>query len=639
MLKHATQLLVLLLIVSLVSVIVISTILYVYQINSQREQLSIILESISQIGSDNISKWLDERKTNVQNLAEAKLFIDTATNLKNPELSSQEIFQKRLEVEKLSIYVHNSWHWLEGLKISDPNTGETTFEFGDAPTANLKEQQHFIDALNGNIALSEIYSSKEPIINEFEEYEKDVPTLLISAPIYSDVGLEGVLTARVNPFKIDTGVKKYVTDFHSGDAFMVNSDGFLLSRSAFPQDIVNFVERRPELELRVFDPVNQDFTKLFQNADKNKVTTIVDGYNGYRGIPVIGSINPVQDTDWFFIFEIDEAEAYQDFVVIQIIVGYSLAILVIVVFITASHFAKTFSRPIISLKESAEQITSGNLDSPIKTKGSYEISKLSESMEQMRQSVKKSIETEKDLAVAQQQIEMEEKMAKEKEEYAAMITHDLKQPLVPIKGNAALLKDPSMGELNEMQKESVDEIQAGAVHIGNMIETLLTSFKLGAEALEFTIEKLSTKEILDGIMVEQFPVMKPKNIEYVNSSKDDFTISGDKRRVKEVLTNLILNAVDFVPDQGGRIEIGSKDEGKFVQFFVKDNGIGIPKDKQAKLFEKYFQVNTTQSRNYGGTGLGLTICHELVTGMKGKIWLESDEGKGSTFFFTIPKTE
>jgi len=131
--------------------------------------------------------------------------------------------------------------------------------------------------------------------------------------------------------------------------------------------------------------------------------------------------------------------------------------------------------------------------------------------------------------------------------------------------------------------------------------------------------------------------MAEKNIEYVKSSQDNFTIAADKKRIKEIFINLVQNAVDFVADQGGRIEIGSKDDGEFIQFHVKDNGTGMPKDQQEKLFTKYFQVKTSQARRYGGTGLGLAICKELVEGMKGKIWLESEEEKGTTFFFTIPK--
>ncbi len=626
-LKHATQLLILFLIVSLFSVAIISAIFYVSQINSQREQLTIILESISQIGSDNISKWLDERKINVQNLAEARLFTTSVKDLGNPELSSQEIFQSRLELERFSIYAHNSWYWLEGLKISDPNNGEMIFEFRDAPTANLREQQHFINALNGNIGLSEIYSSEEPIINEFGEYEKDVPTLLISAPIYSDVGLEGVLTARVNVFKIDTGVIEYVTDFHSGDAFMVNSDGLLLSRSAFPQDIVNFVERRPELELRVFDPKNQELTKLFQSADKNKPITIVDGYNDYRGTPVIGSINQIQDTDWFFIFEIDEAEAYQEFVVLQILVGYTLSIIAIVVFGTSLHFSKTFARPIIDLKESAEEISSGNLDSPIKAKGSYEIVKLSESMEQMRKTIKNQIEELKEIDIA-------------KTEFLNMISHEFKNPLIPIIGFSQALQKPKLfGEVNSKQLDSLKKISTNAERLHSMIIELLDIQNLELGTMEFDYGKFKVDELMREVCKKFESKIIERKIQLVNTTQDSIVIQSDELRIKQVLSHLIDNALDFVPKENGKIEICAQEVDDSVSFFVKDNGVGIPKEKQKNLFKKFYQVSQGHTREHGGVGLGISICKGIITKLSGKIWLESEVGKGTTFYFTIPKAE
>jgi signal transduction histidine kinase len=217
-----------------------------------------------------------------------------------------------------------------------------------------------------------------------------------------------------------------------------------------------------------------------------------------------------------------------------------------------------------------------------------------------------------------------------------MITHDLKQPLVPIQGNAEMLSNPKMGQLNEMQTECVNEIQAQASLQLSMIENLISAQKLGAGSMKYDIEELSTKNILKECIKAHSPIMTDKHIEYFDSSTIDIKIIGDKRRLSESLTNIIQNAHDFVPENG-KIEIGVTDGEKQVTFFCKDNGEGIPKDKQDRLFKKYGQVESTAARKFGGTGLGLAVSQQLVEGMGGKIWLESDVGKGTTFFFTIPK--
>ncbi len=229
-------------------------------------------------------------------------------------------------------------------------------------------------------------------------------------------------------------------------------------------------------------------------------------------------------------------------------------------------------------------------------------------------------------------------LQKEKEEFVAMITHDLKQPLVPIQGNAQMLLNPKMGELNEMQIDSVNEIIGNASQQLSMIENLVSAQKLGLGAMKFDTEELSSKALLTDCIKTHSPIMSGKHIEYFDSSTEDLKIKGDRRRILESFTNLIQNAHDFVPENG-KIEIGVNDGDKEVTFFVKDDGEGIPKEKQDKLFKKYGQVETTAKRKFGGTGLGLAVSKELIEGMGGRIWLESEAGKGTTFFFTIPKFE
>ena len=227
---------------------------------------------------------------------------------------------------------------------------------------------------------------------------------------------------------------------------------------------------------------------------------------------------------------------------------------------------------------------------------------------------------------------------KEKEEFVAMITHDLKQPLVPIQGNAEMLTNPKMGQLNEMQMECVNAIRAQASLQLSMIENLISAQKLGSGSMKYDIEELSTKNILNDCIKTHSPIMTDKHIEYFDSSTIDVKIMADRRRVLESFTNIIQNSHDFVTENG-KIEIGVTEEDKEVTFFVKDDGEGIPKEKQDRIFKKYGQVESTAQRKFGGTGLGLAVSQELIQGMKGKIWFESDVGKGTTFMFTIPKKQ
>jgi signal transduction histidine kinase len=130
--------------------------------------------------------------------------------------------------------------------------------------------------------------------------------------------------------------------------------------------------------------------------------------------------------------------------------------------------------------------------------------------------------------------------------------------------------------------------------------------------------------------------MKDKKIDFVDSSTTKKTITSDKELLNKVFFNLIQNAVDFVPTKAARIEIGAKEDGKSVVFYVKDNGIGIMEKKKDFVFKKFYQVDITFKRKYGGSGFGLVICKGIVENLGGKIWFDTKEGEGTTFFFSIP---
>lgn len=229
---------------------------------------------------------------------------------------------------------------------------------------------------------------------------------------------------------------------------------------------------------------------------------------------------------------------------------------------------------------------------------------------------------------------------RQKDEFAGMISHELRTPLYQISGYSELLKSEKLGPLNPEQRDAAQVIYEGSTKLDKLINDILVAQKLEMDLTKFDSKHVDVENLLSSTYKNHLQMAKEKEIEFVNSflSAEKLIIKSDVDKLAEVFTNLISNSVDFVQEKKGRIEIGAfQDQNKKVIFYVKDNGVGIPLKAQKNLFKKFYQVDTTLTRKRGGSGLGLAICKGIVGKLGGRIWVESEEGKGSTFFFSIPK--
>jgi signal transduction histidine kinase len=225
-----------------------------------------------------------------------------------------------------------------------------------------------------------------------------------------------------------------------------------------------------------------------------------------------------------------------------------------------------------------------------------------------------------------------------KDTFLSMVTHELKTPASVIIGFSKLLLKPGMtGELNPEQIKSIETVKRNATRLESLIGDLLDSRKLDLNKMNFAYADVDITKLLEYIQTSNANIMQDKQIQFVNSTKDTIFATTDGARLEQVFTNLIRNSVDFVPDSGGLIEINATGEGNKILCYVKDNGIGIPQEKLSDLFNRFYQVDSSLRRRHGGTGLGWSICKGIVNGLGGKIWVESEAGKGSTFYFEIPK--
>ncbi|HWY33261.1 MAG TPA: PAS domain-containing sensor histidine kinase [Nitrosopumilaceae archaeon] len=248
---------------------------------------------------------------------------------------------------------------------------------------------------------------------------------------------------------------------------------------------------------------------------------------------------------------------------------------------------------------------------------------------------RKKIESE---AIMRLQFEEIKKMEKLKDEFASMITHELKSPLTPIMGRCEMLKEPGLlGDLNSLQLDSVNNIKKNARRLERLVRDVLEAQKLEMGRMKFDREKINVAEFMTEIHKEYLPLMKEKQIDFVDSTEEKLILTSDKDRIRQVIDNLVLNAADFTNKKEAKIEIGARNEDNKVVFYVKDNGTGIPKEMQPDMFKKFFQADTSLTRKHPGTGLGLVVCKGIVEGLGGKIWFESQSGIGTSFFFTLPK--
>ncbi|MEH2313030.1 MAG: ATP-binding protein [Nostoc sp.] len=231
-----------------------------------------------------------------------------------------------------------------------------------------------------------------------------------------------------------------------------------------------------------------------------------------------------------------------------------------------------------------------------------------------------------------------------KQEFLAMISHEVRTPISSVIGMASLLLD---SELTDEQKNFIEIIYTSGDSLLKIINDFLDFSKIQSGNLELEEEPFALRNCINEALYLLAPEAKEKGLKltFLDTPKLPTTIVGDVTRLRQVLINLLSNAIKFT--ETGSIEvsvviyknsdinhsyIANTDE---IQFSVKDTGIGIPCDRVERLFKAFSQVNSSITRQYGGTGLGLAICKQLCELMGGRIWVESELGAGSTFYFTI----
>jgi len=311
------------------------------------------------------------------------------------------------------------------------------------------------------------------------------------------------------------------------------------------------------------------------------------------------------------------------------LIAESMAIISLILGILLSFFiTRSINNPLKKLEAQTKNIADGDFDSKIEINSPVELSKLANSFNQMCDELRKLDEI--------------------KTGFISHISHELRTPLTSINEANNLLIDEIPGEITEKQKRLLKIIKQGNNKLINLINELLDLSKMEAGMMNYNLVKADISKLIDQGISDIKILTRKKEIQ-INSSMEKGipSIEIDIDKIQQVINNLLSNAAKFTPERG-IINVNAKlikikknrlKEGHFLHVSVSDTGIGIPQEYLNKIFDKFQQINPTLNSAIKGTGLGLSITKHIIEAHKGKIWVKSQLGEGSTFTFILPVNE
>lgn len=316
-----------------------------------------------------------------------------------------------------------------------------------------------------------------------------------------------------------------------------------------------------------------------------------------------------------------DSQLHEKVLIVQLFVIADIVVFIVVVL----SIRKSLS-PLSTMIKAISRVKEGIYGDKIDYAAKDEIGELAQTFNAMSSTIREKEEEAKKIEIA-------------KDEFLAMVTHELKTPLVPIQGYSDILLGEHLGPLNSTQKERLQIISSSASTLLQLISDLLDAQKLELGQLRIKKEKNNLKDTVEKTILGMMPTAISDNISLTYGPKKDIYAFYDDDRVKQVLTNLIKNSLKATSPKTGKVEVSLEEKQNEIVVSVKDNGRGIPPAAKDKIFKKFYQVDTTSTREKGGSGLGLSICKGIVEAHGGTIWMQSNVPQGTIFSFTIPKSD
>ncbi len=515
------------------------------------------------------------------------------------------------------------------------------------------------------------------LFGKIETYFKSVYYSETEEKIFFSISIpynEGVLVANLNT---EVLVEKFNNEIGMGET----GESLVAFRNR-NGDAEFFSKRRFETEAEAQDIIPKENTEIpITQALLNNQDVFLD-FNDYRNTPVIAVTNYIPELDVGIVTKMDEAEVVS--FVEQTInsiwtstAGIMFAILIIGIVFNflltntlrkevdekTNELQKITTNLEITVKERTKELEESRkelqlheeeLETLVENK-TVELNNKVEELEKTRTAVLNILE---DVSLSKEELEISEKrlvginkelnaankemkkMDKYKSEFISVTAHELKTPLASIHGFATLLQNKKILENKTQRDYYLSIVMKDADRLKQLIDDILDLSRLDLGTMKFFFEKINLSELVKDVVNELYVMAAKKQVELemnVDSKIQDAIV--DKSRLSQVIVNLVNNAVKYSDKPNTKIIISVKKQDKELLFAVKDEGTGIEKKNLKKIFERFYQADSSYTRKVGGTGLGLAISKGIIEVLGGSMWVESKLNKGSTFYFTLPTTK
>jgi signal transduction histidine kinase/DNA-binding response OmpR family regulator len=304
-------------------------------------------------------------------------------------------------------------------------------------------------------------------------------------------------------------------------------------------------------------------------------------------------------------------------------------------------FTGKITEPLEQLTNQARKMTSGNLDESVSGKSDDEIRVLTKTFTLMTSKIQQNIhqleESNQKLAALNEELKEIDRV---KSDLLANVSHELRTPLTSIKGYTEYILEEKLGPVTQKQQKGLTVMHKNLDRLSKLINALLDYSLMDADKMVLTPKPFNLKLLCKQVLVNLGSELERRNIRFQIDVPEDLPVLvGDKEKIYQVLENLTINAMKFT-EAGGKITIHAEGienaDSCRVQIRVVDTGVGIPPNALPRIFDRFYQVDASSKRKYGGMGLGLAIAKSIVEAHKGKITAESEVGSGTTFTVTLP---